>query len=155
TGEPLGPLELENDLGSLNGKRPFEPFGPQPEAGALLWAAHTDLQNKRLRAIKLRLDWMGGPTDLNVTYAAYQLPKPFSGKASLVDGPMIAAQGGNRALFTTDANRQDASKPQTLEIATVSDSVQPYSVPSPSTAPASARERPHALRLELVVGFGH
>ncbi|MGC2776850.1 MAG: hypothetical protein WA418_14575 [Bradyrhizobium sp.] len=157
SGEPLGPLVLENDLGLLDGKRPFEPFGPQPEAGAVLWLGHPDLLNKRLRAFKLRLDWMGGPADLNATYAAYQLSGPFTAKVSLVDGPMITAQDGTGALFVTDRNRrtQDASKPQTLEIATVSDSVQPYDVPSPATAAAPARDLPHALRLELSIGFGH
>ncbi|MGJ5179584.1 hypothetical protein ACQR16_14970 [Bradyrhizobium oligotrophicum] len=157
TGEPLGPLVLENDLGPLDGKRPFEPFGPQPDAGATLWVAHPDLQNKRLRAVKLRLDWMGGPADLNGIYAAYQLPGPFTTKVSLVDGPMITAQGAAAALFVTDRTRrtQDASKPQTLEIAAFADAVQAYAVPSPATASASARNLPHALRLELSVGFGH
>jgi hypothetical protein len=160
SGEPLGPLVLENDLGSLDGKRPFEPFGPQPDAGAMLWLGHADLMNKRLRALKLRLDWMGGPADLKSTYAVYQLPAPFTTKVSLIDGPMVTTQGGTGSLFVSDPNdqsgrTQDASKPQTLEIATVSDSLQPYVIPSPSIATASARNLPHALRLELVVGFGH
>ncbi|NPU68832.1 hypothetical protein HL667_27785 [Bradyrhizobium sp. 83012] len=157
SGEPLGPLVLENDLGPLDGKRPFEPFGPQPDAGATFWIGHPDLQNKRLRAVKLRLDWMGGPPDLNATYAAYQLAGPFTAKVSLVDGPLVTAQGGAGALFVTDRARrtQDASKPQTLEIASVSDAVQAYTLPPPETAAATARNLPHALRLELAIGFGH
>lgn len=160
TGEPLGPLQLENDLGPLDGKRPFEPFGPQPDAGAMLWIGHADLQNKRLRAVKLRLDWMGGPANLKDIYKAYPLQDPFTAKVSLVSGPMITPQGGASSLFVSDpADRsgrtQDASKPQPLEIASVSDAAQPYAVPSPSTTSASARSLPHALRLELSVGFGH
>ncbi|GLH76295.1 hypothetical protein SSBR45G_12030 [Bradyrhizobium sp. SSBR45G] len=157
SGEPLGPLVLENDLGPLDGKRPFEPFGPQPEAGAMLWVGHPDLLNKRLRAARLRLDWMGGPANLKETYKAYQLD-PFTTKVSLISGPSITPQGDASALFISDpADRsgrtQDASKPQTLKIDNISDTVLPYAVPP--AAAASARNLPHALRLELSVGFGH
>ncbi|CCD92148.1 conserved hypothetical protein [Bradyrhizobium sp. ORS 375] len=160
SGEPLGPLVLENDLGPLDGKRPFEPFGPQPDAGAMLWIGHPDLHNKRLRALKLRLDWMGGPSDLDANYAGYPKDmKAISAQIGLIDGPVVTPQASAGALFVstkrgrTETLKQDASQPQTLEIATVSDALHRYTLTSSGTA--TARHLPHALRLELSTGFGH
>ena len=61
---PLSPLVLENDDGPLDGKRPFEPFGPAPAVGAVMAFTHPDLLWKPLRGLRLHLTWMGGPEDL-------------------------------------------------------------------------------------------
>ena len=158
SGDPISPLLLENDTGPLNGKRPFEPFGSQPAAGAMLWIGHPDLLRKRLRSLRLRLDWMGGPADLNAVYAAYPPPQNgvFSAKVSLVQGTAVTPLGNpaTAPLFTLTNQKQDTTKQQVIEIA-VTDSLAPYTMPAPDqTLPV--RDMPRALRLELSpIGFGH
>ncbi len=158
SGDPISPLLLENDTGSINGKRPFEPFGVQPAAGAMLWIGHPDLLQKRLRSLRLRLDWMGGPADLNAVYAAYGLPNNgvFSAKVSLVQGTAVTPLGtpDTAPLFTLTNQKQDATKPKVIDIA-VTDSLAPYTVPIPEQAQL-VRDMSRALRLELTpIGFGH
>ena len=154
--DPVKPLLLENDSGPINGKRPFEPFGPQPAAGAVLWISHADLPGKRLRSLRLLLEWMGGPADLNAHYAMYPVQSAgvFSARLSLVDGTTATSEGNPLPLFAGGA-KQDATQPATLEVATVTDSLAPYDPLHPASA-ATAREMPRVLRLELSpIGFGH
>ncbi len=154
------PLLLENDTGPIDGKRPFEPFGPEPASGALLWIGHPDLLRKRLLSLRFRLEWMGAPPDLSANYIAYSLPGNgiFSTRASLVDGTTVTAQGGSLQLFTVSADqkKQDATVPRLIEISPVTDSLAPYSVPDPGARIPPVRDMARALRLELSpIGFGH
>jgi hypothetical protein len=155
---PVTPLLLENDSGPLNGKRPFEPFGPQPASGAMLWIGHPDLLQKRLRSLRFLLEWMGGPADLNANYAAYSLPANgiFSAQVSLVQGTMTTPQGSAPSpLFALTNQKQDATKPQSIEIAAVTDSLASYTLPAGEPTDL-VRDMPRALRLELTPnGFGH
>jgi Baseplate J-like protein len=155
---PVTPLLLENDSGPLNGKRPFEPFGAQPAAGAMLWIGHPDLLRKRLRSLRLLLEWMGGPADLNTNYAAYPVPPNwiFSAQVSLVQGTLTTPQGSTPSpLFALTNQKQDATKPQSIEIAAVADSLASYTLPAGEPMEL-VRDLPRALRLELTpIGFGH
>jgi hypothetical protein len=64
-------LRLQNDYGAVNGKKPFEPFGPSPQPGTSLYLAHPELSSKRLDSLTLTPQWMGAPTDFGTHYANY------------------------------------------------------------------------------------
>ncbi len=154
--DPVAPLWLENDAGPIDGKRPFDPFGTQPAAGAMLWVSHPDLQRKRLLSLRLLLTWMGGPAKLSDIYASYPdlKDKNFTAQVSLADAGVPRAQGNPLPLFAGAG--QNTTQPQTMEIASATDSLAPYDTPDGTTPAQTARQMPRAVRLELTpVGFGH
>lgn len=64
-------LRLQNDYGPLNGKKPFEPFGPSPLPGNSLYLAHPELSSKQLDSLTLTPQWMGAPADFRAHYENY------------------------------------------------------------------------------------
>ncbi|MDO7854084.1 baseplate J/gp47 family protein [Hymenobacter convexus] len=64
-------LRLQNDYGFVNGKKPFEPFGPSPQAGVSLYLAHLELSSKRLDSLTLTPQWMGAPPKFETHYENY------------------------------------------------------------------------------------
>src|SRR5262245_59079101 len=64
-------LTLENDLGGLNPKKAFQPFGPQPVVGSRFLIGSAEALSKRLTGLKVRLEWQGAPADLATHYANY------------------------------------------------------------------------------------
>ena len=158
-GDPVAPLLLENDSGVLDGKRPFEPFGAQPAAGAMLWVSHPDLQYKRLLSLRLRLTWMGGPANLTDIYGNYPAVKTqnFTAQLSLIDDGAVHPQSNPLPLFFgAEQSKQDTTQPRVVEVAAVSDSLQPYLAPDDTPPVPTPRGEHRALRLELTpLGFGH
>jgi hypothetical protein len=67
----LRSLVLENDLGPLNPKKAFQPFGPQPVAGSRFLVGSAEALAKRLTGLTVRLEWQGAPADLVAYYADY------------------------------------------------------------------------------------
>ncbi|HEX3349527.1 MAG TPA: hypothetical protein VHS58_15630 [Acetobacteraceae bacterium] len=155
----LTPLVLENDDGGLDGKRPFEPFGAAPAAGAALAFGHPDLLHKSLRSLRLRLAWMGGPADLDTLYAAYGLTSPFSVTISQVDDHVhVTLLAANAPLFTVDpaTRKQDATAPHVIDIPTIAGAWQPYTLPDPAPLDPLVTAWPRYLRAELApIGFQH
>ena len=64
-------LELENDLGKLDPKKPFAPFGQQATAGSSLKIGCEEALSKNLTAISLALEWKNPPANLGTHYQAY------------------------------------------------------------------------------------
>lgn len=64
-------LTLENDNGSLNPKKAFQPFGPQPVAGSRFMVGSEEVLSKRLTALHVNLSWQAAPGDLQAWYADY------------------------------------------------------------------------------------
>lgn len=153
----LTPLVVENDSGPIDGKRPFEPFGAAPESGATLSLSHPDLLRKPLRSLRFRLDWMGGPANLNGLYAAYGLTEPFTVNITQVDhGFLFTTLTTKTKVFESD--QQDATKPHVIniDIPAIHGSWQPYDMPSPAPLDVSVTGWPRYLRWELFpVGFQH
>lgn len=76
-------LVLESELGVLDPKKPFLPFGPQPGKGSTFHVACAETLDKRLSSLSLQLLWQDAPTsqqDLTDRYAHY------SGQAGLASG---------------------------------------------------------------------
>ncbi|MCU0837335.1 MAG: baseplate J/gp47 family protein [Rhodospirillales bacterium] len=144
----LSPLLLENDGGTLDGKKPFEPFGGAPAVGARLAIGHPDFVNKRLRTVRFRLDWMGGPGNLATHYAAYgaQVGASFAVKVNIVDsGVRVTEIRASAPLF----NGTDATKSHTIAISPIADTDRPYAPPATEPPAAQVRAARRFLEWEL------
>ena len=62
---------IQNDRGSLNPKKPFEPFGSQPEVGSNFYFTHEELSEKVISKLKVKFDWMNLPQDFGAYYENY------------------------------------------------------------------------------------
>lgn len=69
--EGLQKLTLENDNGSLNPKKAFQPFGPQPVVGSRFLVGSQEALSKQLTDLRLKLTWHGAPPNLLDWYHDY------------------------------------------------------------------------------------
>lgn len=69
--DSLTALNVENDFGTLNPKRPFQPFGPQPIAGSRFMIGCPEALSKRLNDLRLIIQWQGAPPSLASWYQHY------------------------------------------------------------------------------------
>jgi hypothetical protein len=65
-------LELENDLGLLNAKKPFMPFGPTPLKGSRFIIKNQEALGKQWDSLNLTINWMNTPDSLKSQYFAYR-----------------------------------------------------------------------------------
>ena len=70
--EGMKTLDLENDFGTLNPKKAFQPFGPQPVKGSRFMVGCEEALSKALTDLKIRLRWQGAPGDFASWYSAYK-----------------------------------------------------------------------------------
>ena len=120
-------LSLRNDQTVLDAKKPFEPFGAQPAAGARLLIGHPELVGKALSSLTLRFAWMGAPASLATQYLNYPgaLDAPsFTARVGLKDGNLFAPATASMLFFDADT-----AAPVTRKI----------TLPTDPGAPASAR----------------
>jgi hypothetical protein len=64
-------LALENDYGTLNPKKAFQPFGAQPVGGSRFLIGCEEALSKRLLDLNIKLSWQGCPANLSDWYADY------------------------------------------------------------------------------------
>ncbi len=107
----LFPAVVETETGIANGKKPFEPFGPEPSIGSELAIGHRDLNNKRLTNVGLILEWLGVPANLTTWYANYDT-RNFVAQLSLVDSDVKTTPIGDAAALFTGG---DATKPVRID----------------------------------------
>ncbi|MEL6556581.1 MAG: baseplate J/gp47 family protein [Bacteroidota bacterium] len=62
---------IQNDLGSLNPKKPFEPFGNRPEVGSNFYFTHEELAEKVISKLRIQFEWMNQPEDFGAYYQNY------------------------------------------------------------------------------------
>ncbi|EOR94500.1 hypothetical protein ADIARSV_2346 [Arcticibacter svalbardensis MN12-7] len=84
-------LELENDFGTLNPKKPFNPFGPLAEENSNFYILHEETFSKRLREFYVEVLWKNVPqSNLKTYFTNYKNTKIdngyFSANASFKDG---------------------------------------------------------------------
>lgn len=65
-------LSPENDLGLLNPKKPFAPFGPQPTKGAVFLVGCPEALTKKLTELSLEVDWKNPPRNFANYYTGYR-----------------------------------------------------------------------------------
>jgi len=110
-------LTLENDHGSLNPKKAFQPFGAQPKTGSRFQLACPEALSKRLSSLKLDLKWKIGSNQMADIYKNY--PKLvdndyFTCQVSFSDAGSLHALDKPKALFDSDS----ASDVQTIGFST-------------------------------------
>ncbi|WP_027395220.1 baseplate J/gp47 family protein [Aquimarina latercula] len=64
---------VENDEGTIDTNKPFEPFGFQPEIGTSFYIANDEISQKRLQDVQLHLEWIKQPTSFVDYYKNYWL----------------------------------------------------------------------------------
>lgn len=56
-------LVLENDFGTLDPAKPFQPFGPQPKKGGNFYVGSEEVFTKKYTDLKLHVRWQNLPTE--------------------------------------------------------------------------------------------
>lgn len=96
-------LQLENDFGVLNAKKPFYPFGSAAETDANFWVGYEEAFAKQLTQLQLNIEWKNIPaTDLgsyyNGTYSKVT-NNSFSVNASFRDAAGWIVKNSTQQLF--------------------------------------------------------
>ncbi|MFH1373537.1 MAG: baseplate J/gp47 family protein [bacterium] len=85
-------LSLESDGGTLDPKKAFLPFGPQPTKGSRLIVGYAEALAKKLTAVNIKVYWKNAPTSFSSYYSGY-------GESSINNSYFTAAvsfkDGGN------------------------------------------------------------
>ena len=83
-------LSLEGDGGTLDPKKAFLPFGPQPTKGARFMVGYTEALAKKLSALKIRVQWKDAPASFSSHYDGYGVSgmgnSYFTATVSFADG---------------------------------------------------------------------
>lgn len=83
-------LQLENDFGTINPKKPFALFGPSPEANSNFSVGCDEAFSKRLKEFSLDVSWKNIPaTNLATYYSGYEgshANNSFTAYAQFKDG---------------------------------------------------------------------
>jgi len=102
-------LQLENDFGSLNSKKPFTPFGPAPEVNATFSVGCEEAFSKRLKEFSFDVEWKNIPaTNLAGYFTGYDgsnTNADFTATPAFKDGFNWQEKSGSVSLFNT-ANAQ-------------------------------------------------
>jgi hypothetical protein len=100
-------LQLENDFGVLNPKKPFQPFGPTPETNANFWLGSDEIFNKQLSALDVNIEWKNIPSgDLSKYYDNYPSKvdnNSFSVNATFSDDGNWKVVNEKKQLFDSDS----------------------------------------------------
>lgn len=150
----LASLLLRNDDSVLDARKPFEPFGFQPVAGARLQIGHAELATKPLDSVGFRFEWMGTPAAFDTHYANYDgaiKAASFTVRAGLRDGRLFSPVTTPMRLFG-DGSPADA---QQQRIAPLPDPGTPAWSQLPPSLAADVGEWPRCLVWELAGDFQH
>jgi len=102
----ISSMELENDFGALNPKKPFKPFGPLSEENSNFYILHEETFSKRLKSFSLDVEWKNIPaSNLKTYFANYGNSNIdngfFSASASFKDGYSWKKSSESVKLFNT------------------------------------------------------
>ena len=76
-------LNLESDGGSLDPKKAFLPFGPQPTRGSRFMVGYDEALSKKLSELKIKVQWKDAPANF---VALYEQLRRFWCKQQLLHG---------------------------------------------------------------------
>jgi hypothetical protein len=119
----LSPLQIQNDDTALDSKKPFEPFGTRPQAGARFFIGHPELSSKKLDELAFQFEWMAAPEDLVAHYQTYlDLDENnFTVKVSLLDRQLEVPLMSAAPLF---GDLTHASQPQKISIENIPQAIE-------------------------------
>ena len=66
-------LSLESDNGTLDPKKAFLPFGPQPAKGSRFLVGYSEALAKKLSEVKISVTWKGAPANFATYYSDYKV----------------------------------------------------------------------------------
>ena len=89
---------LENDYGSLNPKKAFQPFGAQPVVGSRFMIGCEEALGKQLDSIDITVNWLAPPSNLATWYANYGTSAP---PAAGISADFVYQDRSGRAPQTT------------------------------------------------------
>lgn len=97
-------LDIENDTGTLDSKKPFCPFGTTPQKGSVFNISHEELLKKSITGYEFRIEWLGVPQNFSSYYNEYGTGNgnsTFKANYNAING-----SSGTTLLFnTTDATK--------------------------------------------------
>lgn len=64
-------LTLESDSGTLDPKKAFLPFGPQPTQGSRFMVGYAEALSKKLSQVSIKVKWKDAPSDFADHYSKY------------------------------------------------------------------------------------
>ncbi len=67
----IADFSMENELGSIDPKKPFELLGNDPVVGSPFYLAHPEVCYKNISHLNLEMEWMEKPENLNDYYQCY------------------------------------------------------------------------------------
>ena len=68
----VGHAKLYNDIGDINSKKPFYPFGTQPVVKSKFYIDYPELYKKKWQDVSVAIQWKNTPEDFSQWYAAYR-----------------------------------------------------------------------------------
>lgn len=117
--EGITSLRLESDGGSLDPKKAFLPFGPQPTIGSRFMVGSSEALSKKLSELSITVMWKGAPKEFNSHYKDYKNNKNqevnnnyFTANVYFKDGGDWENSRSEVTLFHSD----DASFPYSIPI---------------------------------------
>jgi hypothetical protein len=135
-------LALESDAGTLDSKKAFLPFGPQPAVGSRFLVSSAEAFTKNISKIELHLQWQGAPSNFHAWYAGYK-------RAAKV----------NNGWFTAEVSWRDAAGWKPDEVRALFDPRTPAGETiltlTPGSVPAPPAAKPGFLALSLKQDFLH
>jgi hypothetical protein len=69
----LTDLIIETDQGTVNSKKPFQPFGAIPIIGSSFYVGASELMQKDINVLTIHIIWLDMPKDIESYYARYQI----------------------------------------------------------------------------------
>jgi len=91
-------LDLSNDIGKINVKKPFHPFTTKPTKGSNFFIDSQEIFIKNLESTDVHLNWKATPEDLTENYKAYI-------KDSAVESVRSSATKSAASKFYIESNR--------------------------------------------------
>lgn len=109
----LKELQLENDFGTLNSKKPFTPFGSAPEVNATFSVGCDEAFSRRLKEFSFDVEWKNIPSsNLGTYFKGYDGANnnaDFIAAPAFKDGFNWQQQSGAVSIFNT-ANAQTGTR---------------------------------------------
>ncbi len=98
-------LSLESDAGTLDPKKAFMPFGPQPTVGSRFYVHYDEAFSKKLSQVKITLQWKAAPAIFSTYYSGYGNNavnnRYFKTAVSWQDGESWEYNSSGKSLFET------------------------------------------------------
>ncbi|MFK7785366.1 MAG: hypothetical protein AB8B56_09630, partial [Crocinitomicaceae bacterium] len=97
---------LQNDRNNIDAKKPFEPFGFEPATGDSFYIANTEVCQKRLKDLRIDMEWVKLPESLKEHYENYW--KIQTNKSVLIEDDYLIKNNNDfkAALFFHDKNAE-------------------------------------------------